>query len=77
LTEDEGPLAGLIYITAREDIAQLVGRAADAAWIPDRVLSSERSSRSSRPATAPARPADRDWIRAAWRRGLHTPLAAR
>jgi Phage integrase, N-terminal SAM-like domain len=39
LTEDEGPLAGLIYITAREDVAQLVCRATDAAWLPHGLLS--------------------------------------
>jgi len=33
LTEDEGPLAGVIYITGRKDVAQLVRRAADIAWI--------------------------------------------
>lgn len=39
LTEDDGPLAGVVYITSRKDVADLVSRAADAAWIRDRMLS--------------------------------------
>jgi hypothetical protein len=39
LTEDEGPLAGVIYITARTDVADLVSRAADTAWLRDGMLS--------------------------------------
>ncbi len=39
LTEDEGPLAGVIYITSRTDVADLVSRAGDSAWIRDRMLS--------------------------------------
>ena len=67
LTEDEGPLAGVIYITGRTDVADLVSRAADSAWLRDGMLSFRTLEQVIEQT--------RDGARAEWR--TDKPLAAR